>query len=119
MILRRGLPYGPPMADRTVADDEQRGLIFVCYQADIARQYERIQGTFANAGYPDGQPTSRFPDALISQTGRDGSTVEIAQAGRGGSVGVRLNNTWVVPRGGLYLFVPSMTALAAMSRAAR
>jgi deferrochelatase/peroxidase EfeB len=106
MILRRGITYGSP--------DTERGLLFVCYQADIAAQYERIQGRFANARYEAAPPPSRFPDALISQRGRDGSTVEFMNPDGRGSVGTRLNNTWVVPRGGLYLFVPSMTALRAL-----
>jgi deferrochelatase/peroxidase EfeB len=102
MILRRGITY---------RDNGEQGLIFVCYQSDIARQYERIQGEFANAHYATGQPAARFPDALISQRGRDGSTVEIPNPSGRGSLGTRLRNTWVVPHGGLYLFVPSMTAL--------
>jgi deferrochelatase/peroxidase EfeB len=104
MILRRGITYGS-------ADADELGLIFLCYQADIEKQYEEIQGRFANAGYDKAPPRSRFPDALISQRGRDGSTVEIPHPSGRGSTGMRLNNTWVVPHGGLYLFVPSLTGL--------
>jgi hypothetical protein len=69
----------------------------------------------ANAGYDRGRPVSRFPDALIGQDGRSGSVVEIPEP-RGGSVGTGLNNTWVVPHGGLYLFVPSMAGLRVLCR---
>ena len=110
MVLRRGIPYGAAAATRDTRDGPERGLIFVCYQADIAAQYEELQGRFANADYDKGQPVSRFPDAIIGQDGHNGSVVEIPGP-RGGSVGTRLNNTWVVPRGGLYLFVPSMAGL--------
>ena len=110
MVLRRGIPYGPPAQSRDTDDGVERGLIFVCYQADIENQYEELQGRFANAAYDKGQPVSRFPDAIIGQDGRSGSVVEIPGP-QGGSVGTRLNNTWVVPHGGLYLFVPSMAGL--------
>jgi deferrochelatase/peroxidase EfeB len=118
MVLRRGIPYGAQAADRNTRDGVERGLIFVCYQADIEHQYEMLQGTFSNASYETGQPSSRFPDAVISQRGRDGSTVEIASPSGRGSFGMRLHNTWVVPHGGLYLFVPSMAALRTLCGAA-
>ena len=111
MILRRGIPYGAP-------DAAERGLIFVCYQADIARQYETLQGKFANARYDplkpveDDQPSVPFPDFIISQSGREGHTIEIACPDGRGSAGTRKQvNTWVKPWGGLYLFVPSIKAL--------
>jgi Dyp-type peroxidase family len=121
MILRRGIPYGPPATDRTTRDGQERGLVFVCYQADITEQYEQIQGSFADALYDRGKPIEAghpggaFPDALISGEGRAGSTVEIPHPDGRGSVGMRLCNTWVIPRGGLYLFVPSMPALELLS----
>jgi Dyp-type peroxidase, C-terminal len=116
-ILRRGIPYGPPAQTRDTRDGVERGLIFVCYQADIENQYEKLQGQFANGGYDNGQPVSRFPDALIGHDGRSGSVVEIPGS-RGGSIGTRLNNTWVVPRSGLYLFVPSMAGLRLLCHSA-
>ena len=43
-ILRRGMPYGDPLPPGATADDEaQRGLYFVCYNADFERQFELIQ----------------------------------------------------------------------------
>jgi deferrochelatase/peroxidase EfeB len=110
MVLRRGIPYGAPLPTRDTDDGGERGLIFVCYQSDIEKQYEELQGRFANAGYDEGQPVSRFPDPIIGDDGHSGSVVEIPEP-QGGSIGTRLNNTWVVPRGGLYLFVPSMAGL--------
>jgi Dyp-type peroxidase family len=111
MILRRGIPYGEPAADRTYDDGQDRGLLFVCYQQSIEQQYEVLQRELANARYEDGQPGSQFPDALISQASRDGTTIEIAEPYGRGAFGMRRNNTWIVPRGGLYLFVPSMHGL--------
>ncbi|MFD0347371.1 Dyp-type peroxidase [Kitasatospora aburaviensis] len=46
-IMRRGAPYGQPFDPTSGAPgsgaDEERGLLFVSYQADIARQFEFIQ----------------------------------------------------------------------------
>lgn len=57
-ILRRGRPYGPPIVKNLeieeilkVLDNEQtvsRGLNFICFNTDIARQFEFVQHTWAN-----------------------------------------------------------------------
>ncbi|MEA2274746.1 MAG: hypothetical protein QOI98_3454, partial [Solirubrobacteraceae bacterium] len=49
-IVRRGVPYGPPPADDAVDDGVERGLMFVCFQASIARQFEVIQARWLNDG---------------------------------------------------------------------
>ncbi len=116
MILRRGIPYGAAVSDRARDDGRNRGLLFVCYQQSIENQYEVLQRQFANAEYELGQPASRFADPLISQRSREGTTLEIAEPYGGGSFGMRLKNTWIVPEGGLYLFVPSMKGLEALAR---
>jgi deferrochelatase/peroxidase EfeB len=53
-MLRRGLPYGPEFQEGespygvTVPDEQDRGLLFVCYQASIARTFEFVQSRWAN-----------------------------------------------------------------------
>lgn len=48
-ILRRGAPYGEPLPAGSLEDDGQpRGILFVCINADIRRQFEFIQQTWAN-----------------------------------------------------------------------
>jgi Dyp-type peroxidase family len=42
-ILRRGRTFGKPPADRYVADDVERGLLFICLNTDITRQFEFVQ----------------------------------------------------------------------------
>jgi Dyp-type peroxidase family len=102
-IIRRGLPY----VDR----DETRGLIFVCFNASIARQFEQIQGNwlmggdtfglgaerdFLTAGLDPGQPSVRMtiqgdrahPPSFVTRT-----------------------EQFVTVRGGHYLFVPGLAAL--------
>jgi deferrochelatase/peroxidase EfeB len=45
-ILRRGRSFGPVLADRLKDDGEDRGLLFMCLNTDIARQFEFIQQTW-------------------------------------------------------------------------
>jgi len=47
-ILRRGRPYGPWIKDPLQDDGQQRGLMFVCFNTNIERQFEFIQNTWAN-----------------------------------------------------------------------
>lgn len=42
-LLRRGRKYGSKSADRHVFDGEERGLLFMCLNTDIARQFEFVQ----------------------------------------------------------------------------
>jgi hypothetical protein len=58
------------------------------------------------------------PDPLISQRARDGCIVEIPLP-RGGSVPVKVTNTWILPTGGFYAFMPSFTGLTHLLGSAR
>jgi Dyp-type peroxidase family len=49
-LVRRGLPYGPPLPPGAPDDGVDRGVIFSCFQADIARQFEFIQSQWLNDG---------------------------------------------------------------------
>jgi deferrochelatase/peroxidase EfeB len=42
-ILRRGRKYGPKIQQRDQDDNVERGLLFMCLNTDIARQFEFIQ----------------------------------------------------------------------------
>ena len=45
------MPYGPPLASEAADDDRvDRGLIFVCFNASISRQFESIQAQWLNDG---------------------------------------------------------------------
>jgi Dyp-type peroxidase family len=115
LILRRGIPYGAPMS-HDGDDGEDRGLLFIAYQASIENQYEMLQGTWANrANLPERHGS---PDAMVSSTSWTGTTtIEIPNPDGRGSVGIGINNDWVVPTGGLYLFVPSRSAMAELTEA--
>lgn len=45
-ILRRGRKYGPKLEDPAHDDGQPRGLLFMCLNTDIARQFEFVQQTW-------------------------------------------------------------------------
>jgi Dyp-type peroxidase family len=49
-IVRRGIPYGEPLPEGEPDDGRDRGVIFMCLQASIARQFEFIQSQWLNRG---------------------------------------------------------------------
>jgi Dyp-type peroxidase family len=49
-IVRRGIPYGDQLPAGAPDDGADRGVIFMCLQASIARQFEFIQSQWLNRG---------------------------------------------------------------------
>jgi hypothetical protein len=49
-LIRRGIPYGEQLPDGAGDDGQDRGVIFMCLQASIARQFEFVQGQWLNRG---------------------------------------------------------------------
>jgi Dyp-type peroxidase family len=49
-IIRRGIPYGQPLPPGAEDDGHDRGVIFMCLQASIARQFEFVQSQWFNRG---------------------------------------------------------------------
>jgi Dyp-type peroxidase family len=49
-LIRRGIPYGEPLAPDAPDDGGDRGVIFMCLQASIARQFEFVQAQWLNDG---------------------------------------------------------------------
>lgn len=117
MLIRRGLPYGNPLfplnetPPATLIDDgADRGLIFLCINANIKRQFEFVQQTWANnikfhGLYNDKDPiigdNSRKEDFTIPR-----DTVRRRLTGMPRFVRVR---------GGAYFFLPSISALKLLS----
>ena len=109
-ILRRGRSYGPGIAVpwRVASDDgAQRGLFFVCLNANIRRQFEFMQQTWANNPKFGGLYEERDP--LIGDN--DGAASEFTIPGC--PVRQRLEGLprFVDVRGGEYFFLPSIRAL--------
>jgi Dyp-type peroxidase family len=99
-ILRRGITYGPK-ADR-LQDNEDRGLLFICYQRDLEMQFEYIQRAFANNPHFPTPGTGHDPI-----TGQPGSA-KYSYVNLGGKIELK---DWVVMTGGEYFFSPSIPAL--------
>ena len=114
-MLRRSIPFGDRVVDPlhpTEAELEgHRGLLFVCYQASIAKQFETIQRNWiSQPGRPEREGA---PDAFTSTDALQEGSVRTAvrHPFGGGSRWMDLESGFVHMRGGTYLFVPSMEAL--------
>lgn len=109
-IIRRGMPYGPALPPGAPAGGPDRGLVFVCFNTDIERQFEFIQQRWCNDGDPFG--LGNDTDALIGV--RPGSG-KMTLNGRPPTFLSDLPD-FVTTRGGEYLFVPGKQALAALAQ---
>jgi hypothetical protein len=113
-LLRRGIPYGPPLPAGAAADDDHdRGLLFVAYQASIARQFEHIQRQWFNrSDFPPGARPEPGADPLV---GRPSGRPEVQLPTPRGHVAIGLDRFVTVTAGG-YFFTPSIRALALLAR---
>jgi Dyp-type peroxidase family len=112
IIARRSWPYG------SAETGGPRGLLFLCAQADIAEQFEFIQGSWANgqptdfASEPTPGPdylTNQAPPILEDYTVRD----RYARYAQTIDVDLRMGDL-ITLQASEYLFAPSLSGLAAM-----
>jgi Dyp-type peroxidase family len=108
-IIRRGRPYGPRLPEGVTEDDGvERGLVFVCFQSDIWRQFETIQALWVDDGDPFGLGADK--DFLIGEPGDNGHVGKMTIPGSPPFI-VRPQPRFVTLRGGEYLIRPSISAL--------
>lgn len=125
-IIRRGRPYGRPLApsleprDLIAAalaghrpDEEERGLFFVCLNASLSRQFELIQHTWLNnTEFVTGCPEQ---DPLLGDCA-DAHPPSFTMQGRPLATTATDLQRFVHVRGGAYFFLPSLSALRYLSR---
>lgn len=106
-ILRRGVPYKDEASG-------ERGLLFVCYQASIERQFEFIMRNWVNDA--NFRQAGEGFDPIISQAaGPRRITLAVPNPGGGiAHISLQLPISWVIPTGGAYFFAPSITALKSL-----
>jgi Dyp-type peroxidase family len=110
-IIRRGREYGPVVPDDGA--DGERGLHFLCLNANIARQFEFIQHTWLNN--PAFAGLQESPDPLVGPRA-PGADLFVSPA-----LPVRYRPlqmpTFVRVRGGGYFFLPGLSALRHLTSA--
>jgi Dyp-type peroxidase family len=118
-ILRRGRTYGEPFTPHLTPDEimkaadanagvpGERGLHFMCYNADIANQFEFVQQTWVNG--PVFQGLHGEVDPLVGDPEPTSGSFTIP----GTPVRRRVHGIprFVRVRGGAYFFLPSQAAL--------
>lgn len=128
-IARRGIPYGKPMPQICDAEDTDpnpagdRGLLFLCFQRNVEKQFEFIQRTWVdNPHFPDN--VFNVPDILGGKDTGDDPLI-----GQDGNDPQRWPKKWDAPaagrekfnleaavtlKGGEYFFAPSLPFLASL-----
>ncbi|GAC1401956.1 MAG: peroxidase [Ktedonobacteraceae bacterium] len=114
-ILRRGREYGPPVdpaelltVKQSISEDQDRGLHFLCLNANISRQFEFIQHTWVNNPHFNGLYTDADPIIGIHCPNGGGTFTIQAKPVR-----KRLTNLprFVSVAGGAYFFMPGIRAI--------
>jgi Dyp-type peroxidase family len=129
-IIRRGRQYGPPVAESMEVgdilealertrpeEDAERGLLFLCFNANIARQFEFVQQTWVNNPkfgglYRDSDPVMGQRQPVALNESADVFTVQ-AEPVRQRYTGLP---EFVQVRGGGYFFMPGIEALKYLAR---
>jgi deferrochelatase/peroxidase EfeB len=115
-IMRRGRAYGPPVDENfdldallEVGSNDERGLHFLCFNANLSRQFEFVSSNWAQN--PTFAGLSSDPDPLLGANREvpfpaSDFTIQGCPARR-----VRDLPRVVEVRGGAYFFMPSRRAL--------
>ena len=87
-------------------DDADQGLLFMCLNGDLERQFEFIQQTWVNSQFFHG--LAGEVDAIVGR-GKQGGQLTIPTAP--GPVVISGFKDFVTVRGGAYFFLPSRSAI--------
>lgn len=114
-IIRRSTPYGSRLPEGAPDDGEDRGVLFVVINADIARQFEFVQQNWVNSVKSSTGltlPADRDPIVGQQLRGRSAGKFVMPSSDRkkGPTIAWGLP-TFVTTRGGAYFLLPSLDAL--------
>jgi Dyp-type peroxidase family len=123
-IIRAGIPFGPEVGeDEVTVTVQSRGLMFVCYQTSIWKQFEFLQNKANDVAFVGGKtrPSARGKevvkpgfDPIIGQAPGEGSRpIEVVSVGKTPYT-FDMPNSWVVLTAAAYFFVPSITGLGTL-----
>jgi Dyp-type peroxidase family len=113
-ILRRGRAYGPPLdpeellcPEKNGVEDQERGLHFLCLNANISRQFEFIQQTWVNNPHFNGLYDDADPILGVHCTHGGTFTMQAKPVRK------HLTNLprFVPVVGGAYFFMPAIRAI--------
>ncbi|WP_245205068.1 Dyp-type peroxidase [Kitasatospora sp. RG8] len=116
-IMRRGAPYGQPFdpaSEGPGGPDDPRGLLFVCYQANIQAQFEFIQADWIDQpDFPPGRNPQPGKDPVITEA----DNVDFESRGPDGAIKhTPLSfQQFVQTQGSVYAFAPSISTLKALA----
>ncbi len=112
-IIRRARLYGDPFegSPTNFTPEGEVGLMFTCFNADISRQYEFIQYTWAN--YPKFKQLYNDPDPIIGVREKPAEGTEQIFTIPGQPVNKYITGlqSFVTVKGGSYFFFPSVSAI--------
>jgi Dyp-type peroxidase family len=106
-IVRRGRVYGPALEEDGSNAAVERGLFFICLNANLERQFEFVQHTWLDNSKFDGLYDEGDP-IMGNHPDDDGRFTVQARPVRHRYRGLR---TFVTTRGGGYFFLPGIDAL--------
>ncbi|KAA1104038.1 hypothetical protein PGT21_050353 [Puccinia graminis f. sp. tritici] len=123
LMIRNGIPYGPELTEEEtdmMKTKENRGLLFVSYQSEIADGFQFVQKTWSNNPRFPAQTAANVTaglDLLAGQTSDESprTAQNIIPLGSAGNTDP--NNTltafqpFIVPLGGEYFLMPSIKAI--------
>jgi Dyp-type peroxidase family len=113
-LLRRSIPYGEALPAGAADDGKDRGVLFLCLQASIARQFEFVQSQWLNGGNAFGLGADQ--DVLLGpQDGKGPNKMTVP--GQPPFFFGPLQRV-VTVRGGEYFFVPGINGLEFIASAA-
>jgi Dyp-type peroxidase family len=127
-IIRAGIPFGPEVEPDETTTKHSRGLMFVCYQTSIERQFEFIQRHYANNALfvggkmrPGGEAVMPGFDPIIGQAADNGLR-EMDEPYPNYPSGnrrttLKMPKQFVELTAAGYFFMPSITALRTLSAA--